>query len=115
MRDAVIHPEKRGVEGEGEGPRRGRDGAKAWAQPRALRERDQVEVLKIHPRNVGRFPDQRHDHLRVVIRGLSRMDPSLLGPDHVVDVREHAALLVHDAHADRVGGAFDPQGAQSNP
>src|SRR5207253_215659 len=70
MRDAVIHPEKRDVEGEGEGPRRGRDGAKAWAQPRALRERDQVEVLKIHPRNVGRFPDQRHDHLRVVIRGL---------------------------------------------
>src|SRR5437867_7392415 len=75
MRDAVIHPQKRDVEGEGEGPRRGRDGAKAWAQPRALRERDQVEVLKIHPRNVGRFPDQRHDHLRVVIRGLSRMDP----------------------------------------
>src|SRR2546426_10789848 len=37
------------------------------------------------------------------------MDAALLRLHHVVDVREHAALLVHDAHADRVGGALDPQ------
>src|SRR2546426_4997426 len=37
------------------------------------------------------------------------MDAALLRLHHVVDVREHAALLVHDAYADRVGGSLDPE------
>src|SRR2546422_9789485 len=45
----------------------------------------------------------------MMVRRLPRMDPALLRLHHVVHVREHAALLVHDAHADRVGGALDSQ------
>src|SRR2546427_12010046 len=45
----------------------------------------------------------------MVVRRLPRMDAALLRLHHVVNVREHAALLVHDAHADRVGGALDPE------
>src|SRR3989475_9391442 len=45
----------------------------------------------------------------MVVRRLPRMDAALLRLHHVVHVREHAALLVYDAHADRVGGALDPE------
>src|SRR5437870_6646554 len=41
---------------------------------RSLGERDQVEVSKITPGDVGGFPDQRDDHLRVVVRRLPRSE-----------------------------------------
>src|SRR2546422_6727830 len=43
VRDAVVHPEDRNVEGQSERAGRGRDGPKARAQARSLGERDQVE------------------------------------------------------------------------
>src|SRR5439155_24092057 len=37
------------------------------------------------------------------------MDASFLGLDHVIAVREHAARLVDDPHAARVGRALDAE------
>src|SRR5207245_9299727 len=76
--DAVIHPEDRNVEGESERAGRGRHGPEARAQSGSLGERDQVEVSKINPGDIGGFPDQRDDQLRMVVRRLPRMDAALL-------------------------------------
>jgi len=105
----VVHPEDRHVEGEGEGARRGRDGPKAWPQAGTLGEGHQVDVGEIDPRDVGGLADQGDDDLGVVVRRLPGMDAPFLGLDHVVDVREHAARLVDDPHAARVGRALDAE------
>src|SRR2546430_17478322 len=114
MGDAMIYPDDRSIEGDGESPSRGRDGPQARAEAGALRERNEIEVAEIDPRDVRGLSNQRDDRLRVVVRRLPRMDAAFLGPHHVVDVREDAARLVDDPDADRVGGPFDPEGEQWN-
>src|SRR2546427_202494 len=72
-----------------------------------------VDLGEVDSGQVRRFADQRDHRLRVVVRRLTWMDAPFLGSHHIIDVREDAALLVHDAHADRVGGPFDAEGEHS--
>src|SRR5213593_2263923 len=113
VRDAVVDSQDRDVEGKREGSPRGRDSPEARPQPRSLRERDDVDLGEVDSGQVRRFADQRDHRLHVVVRRLTWMDAPFLGSHHIIDVREDAALLVHDAHADRVGGPFDAEGEHS--
>ncbi len=111
--DAVVDAENRHVETERERTCGRRDRPEARPEPRPLRERDQVEVMQLDPRNPRRLRDQRDDELRMMVRRLARMDATLLRPEHVVHVREDPAVLVNDPHADRVRGPFDAEGEHS--
>src|SRR5436853_7665670 len=99
MCDAVIHPDDRSIEGDGEGPCRGRDGPQARAEAGTLGERDETEVPEVDPCDIRGLSNQRDDRLSVLVRRLPRMNADVLGPDHAVDVGEAAARLVDDSHA----------------
>ena len=46
----------------------------------------------------------------MVVRGLPRVDPSVLGTEHLVHVREDLRVPVDDPDADGVRSTFDPEG-----
>ena len=59
-----------------------------------------------------------NDMRRAVLAGHSTVFPFTHARDLLYGPQAERRIfykIVHDAYADRVGGAFDPQGAQSNP
>src|SRR5438046_9744373 len=88
MGDAMIHPDDRSIEGDGEGSCRGRDGPQARAEAGPLGERDEIEVPEVDPRDIRGLSNYRADRVRVMVRRLTGMAAAFRGPPHVVAVRE---------------------------
>jgi hypothetical protein len=109
MSDAVVYSYEVHVQGQRERPRSGRRRPQAWPEARPLGERDEPDVVVRYPRLRDGLVHQRDDVFGMMVRGLPWVYPALGAVDHLAEVREDLAVLVHDSDADRVRGPFDAE------
>lgn len=109
VRDAMVHTYDRDASHACERPCGSRGDPETGPETRTHGERYEIYVVRANSGLVHGTPHDIRGDLRMMVRGLARVQPSLRRTEHVQLVGQHVALGVHDTYAQRMGRAFNSQ------